>query len=94
MSEKLLDDKLGKLKLVLDETMAFPSDYVFKFIVPTTEVHHLLAIVEVIEGVQVERRPSQNGNYISVTIKIIVQESEEIVTVYRQVSRVRGIISL
>lgn len=89
-----LEDKLGRLKAVIDETVTFPSDYVFKFIVPLEQIQHLLVIVEEIEGTHLEKKPSQNGNYISVTLKIVAYESEDILIIYRKASKVKGIISL
>jgi hypothetical protein len=46
-----LDDKLFKLKLVLEETQTFPTSYLFKFIVPLSEIHHILLILD---GMDVE----------------------------------------
>ena len=86
-----LQDRLFKLKLVLDETVTFPSEYLFKFIVPIGEVHQILFILQ---GMEIEQRASSNGNYISVSGKTMMKTSDEIITVYQRASVIKGIISL
>lgn len=86
-----LEDRLFKLKLVLDETMKFPSEYLFKFIVPLSEIHQILFILQ---GMEIEQKASSNGNYISVSGKIIIHKSEDIIKVYERAAQVKGIISL
>ena len=86
-----LEDKLFKLKLVLEETVKFPSEYLFKFIVPIGEVHKILFILQ---GMEIEQKASANGNYISVSGKIIMQTSDDIIVIYRRASVIKGIISL
>lgn len=85
------EDKLSKLKAVLDETVEWPSDYVFKFIVPVSEQESLIALIG--EG-DISVRPSKKGNYMSVTVKKLLQSSEDVITIYLRVSSVKGIISL
>lgn len=86
-----LEDKLYKLKLVLDETVKFPAEYLFKFIVPVSEVHRILFILQ---GMEIEQKASTNGNYISVSGKKIMLTSDEIITVYQNAAVIKGIISL
>lgn len=83
--------RLSQLKLVLDETVKFPSEYFFKFIVPADEVHHIQVIMA---GMEIEKKASSNGKYISVSGKMIMGTSEEIILIYRGASLVKGIISL
>lgn len=86
-----LEDRLYKLKLVLDETVKFPSEYYFKFIVPLAEVQQILWVLD---GMEVEQRASSNGNYISVSAKKVMQSSSEIISVYERAALVKGVISL
>lgn len=86
-----LQDKLEKLKLVLEETQKFPTEYLFKFIVPVAEVHQILLILQ---GMEIEQRASQNGNYISVSGKTVVQKSDDIIKIYQRASVIKGVISL
>lgn len=85
------EDRLIKLKLVMDETVEFPTEYLFKFIVPVSEVHHVILILH---GLDIDERASSNGKYISVSGKGIFQSSEEIIKIYKRASVIQGIISL
>lgn len=84
-------DRLVKLKLVMDETVTFPTEYLFKFIVPVSEVHHVLLILK---GLDIDERASANGRFISVSGKGIFQNSDEIIIIYKRASVIQGIISL
>jgi len=89
--EELLAEKMWKLKMVMDETVEFPSSYLFKFIVPVHEVQNLLKILD---GMDIDERASSGGKYISVSAKKIFNSSEEIIKIYKAVSVIKGIISL
>lgn len=86
-----LEDRLHKLKLVIDETVKFPSEYLFKFIVPVAEVQQILGILQ---GMEIEQRASANGNYISVSGKKTMQASQDIIVIYERAAQIKGIISL
>lgn len=86
-----MNERLWKLRLVLDETVEFPSEYLFKFIVPKGEVHHVLALLD---GMEIDERSSSNGNYISVSAKKIFHSSEDIISIYRKVSTIKGLLAL
>lgn len=86
-----LEDRLHKLKLVLDETVKFPTEYLFKFIVPINEVHQILFILQ---GMEIEQKASSNGNYISVSGKTTMQQSQDIIKVYERAAAIKGVISL
>jgi putative lipoic acid-binding regulatory protein len=89
--EELIAEKMWKLKMVMDETMEFPSEYLFKFIVPVAVVHELLFILQ---GMDIDERASTTGKYISVSAKKVFQNSDEIMLIYKRVAVVKGIISL
>lgn len=89
MSE--LELRLSQLKLVLDETVKFPSEYLFKFIVPVDQVHQILLIMQ---GMEIEQKASSSGKYISVSGKMMTHSSEDIILLYQRASVIKGIISL
>lgn len=89
--EEMDDDRLFKLKLVMDETVAFPTEYLFKFIIPKEMVHHVLLILQ---SLDIDERASSNGKYISVSAKGIFKTSDEIIYIYKKASVIKGIISL
>jgi putative lipoic acid-binding regulatory protein len=86
-----LEDRLYKLKLMLDETVSFPTEYLFKFIVPLSEVHQILFILQ---GMEIEQKASSTGKYISVSGKSIMNKSEDIIKVYERAAVIKGVISL
>ena len=83
--------RLSQLKLVIDETVKFPSDYLFKFIVPVDQIHQILFIMQ---GMEIEQKASSTGKYISVSGKMMMNKSEDIILVYQRASVIKGIISL
>ncbi len=86
-----MGERLWKLKLVLDETVEFPTEYLFKFIVPVSEIHKVLLQLQ---DFQIEQKSSSNGNYISVNAKKVFSNSDEIILVYRSVGTIKGLIAL
>jgi putative lipoic acid-binding regulatory protein len=86
-----MGERLWKLKLVLDETVEFPTEYIFKFIVPLSEIHHVLFHLK---DFDIEQKSSSNGNYISVTAKKVFSNSDDIIRVYRSVGTIKGLIAL
>ena len=84
-------DRLFKLKLVMDETIIFPTEYLFKFIVPASEAHHILLILT---GLDLDERASSNGKYISISGKGIFKNSDDIISIYKRASVINGVLSL
>lgn len=89
--EAIEADRLFKLKLVMDETVKFPTEYLFKFIVPVSEVHQIMLILQ---GMDIDERASSNGRFISVSGKKIFHSSDDIIIIYKRASVIKGIISL
>lgn len=86
-----LEKKLHELKLVMDETVTFPTEYQFKFIVPVSEVHQIMFILQ---GMELSQHPSSTGKYISVNAKHVMNTSDEIILIYQRAAVIKGIISL
>jgi putative lipoic acid-binding regulatory protein len=75
----------------LDQHYAWPSLYMFKFIVPTgkeEEVKRLFPLHTTTEKV------SKQGNYTSITIQMMMPSSEAVIGIYRQASIIEGLIAL
>ena len=93
MSDK--DDFYSKLKIQLDDTTDFPADYLYKFIVPASE--NQVTEVESIfnnTGAVINIKNSKTGKYVSVSIMLKLNSSDEIISYYRKVEKIKGIISL
>jgi putative lipoic acid-binding regulatory protein len=89
------DDFYRKLKIQLDDTTAFPSDYLYKFIVPTTE-NQVLEVESIFNntGAIITTKKSKKGKYVSVSILLKLNSSNEIITFYEKAGKIKGIISL
>mgnify|MGYP000860393041 CR=1 FL=1 len=75
----------------LDQHYAWPSLYVFKFIVPKGKEDELKSFFPAHE---VAERSSAQGNYTSLTIQMMCPSGESVIDVYQRVSGIEGIIAL
>jgi putative lipoic acid-binding regulatory protein len=89
------DDFYDKLKESLEVATDFPSEYLFKFIVPTTK-NQLSEVKQVFEmsGAVIRTKNSKTNKYVSISISIRMSSSEAIIEKYKEVSEIEGIISL
>ncbi|MFH0944661.1 MAG: DUF493 family protein [Planctomycetota bacterium] len=69
----------------------WPSEYVFKFIVPAEELNHLLALLD---GLPHCTRKSRSGRYLSVTCEAEMASPDAVIEVYQRMSGVRGLVAL
>ena len=93
MSDK--DTFYINLKNQLDATSIFPSDYMYKFIVPTdkNQVEEVQGLFNQ-SGAVIKTKKSKTGKYISVSIVLKIQSSNEVILYYRKAEKIKGIISL
>lgn len=84
-----------KLKISLEETTVFPSQYLFKFIIPSEEekFDQIESIFNNL-GAVINTKSSRTGKYVSLSIYIQMNSSDEIIQKYIEVSKVEGVISL
>lgn len=93
MSDK--DAFYSKLKIQLEDTTDFPADYMYKFIVPTGE-NQLEEIEDLFNntGAVIRTKKSKTGKYNSISIVLKLKNAEEVISYYRKVEKIKGIISL
>ncbi len=93
MSSK--EDFYIKLKDSLDATTKFPSEYLYKFIVPS-KGNHFMEVEDLFKDklIKISSKESKTGKYVSVSIKIILSSSDEVISYYRKAEKIEGIISL
>ena len=89
------DEFYARLKEQLLETTSWPSNYLFKFIVPTDEkrIGEINAIFDN-TGAVIESKKSKKGTYTSISITVNMKDPDEVIAKYKQVSTVKGVISL
>jgi hypothetical protein len=81
------------LKSKLDN-LEYPLLYMFKFVVPSN--NQKIARVSSLFGeeAQITLKESQKGNYTSLTIRVVMLSSDEIVDKYVEASHIEGLIAL
>ena len=75
----------------LDQHYAWPSLYIFKFIVPTgkePDVKKLFPFHETTEKL------SKQGNYTSITVQMMMPSSDSVIAIYEEASAIEGLIAL
>lgn len=90
------DEFYNKLREQLYDTSSWPSEYLYKFIVPTND-----AKIKMIEdlfdnlGAVIHTTASKNGKYTSVSINVQMEDPDAVISKYKMVAQqVEGVISL
>jgi uncharacterized protein len=82
---------IKSFKEKLDQHYAWPSIYIFKFIVPTGQEEEVKKLFPLHNPVE---KLSKQGKYTSITIQMMMPSSEAVVTIYEQASVIKGLIAL
>ncbi|WP_027722648.1 DUF493 domain-containing protein [Maridesulfovibrio zosterae] len=86
-----MSKSMESFKTTLDEHHEWPCEYTFKFIVPGTALTELKSMLD---GIPHSEKDSKTGKYTSVTVNIMAESSDEIVTIYEKAATIEGLISL
>lgn len=93
--DKKTEEFYIRLKEELNNTSQWPSEYLYKFIVPTDPKK-----VEEVEnafdnmGAVIKTHQSKNGTYTSLSVNVTMESPQSVVEKYIEVSTIEGIISL
>jgi putative lipoic acid-binding regulatory protein len=95
MDNKKSDEFYTKLKGQLEDTTSWPSDYLYKFIVPTDE-KKIKQIQDIFNntGAVIESKQSKKGTYTSISITVNLPNADAVIEKYKEVGIVEGVISL
>nr|WP_299067537.1 DUF493 family protein [uncultured Allomuricauda sp.] len=95
MEKEKSDEFYARLKEQLLENTSWPSNYLYKFIVPTDE-ERIGQIKDIfnMSGAVIESKKSKKGTYTSVSITVHLNNPDEVIAKYKEVSSVEGVISL
>ena len=80
-----------KLRGLLDNEYNWPQKYTFKF-VGTPE--HRAPLSDCLGQEPCQERASRSGKYISFTFHIEITATHEVISIYEEVAKISGIISL
>ena len=82
---------LNSFRAKLDQHYAWPSLYMFKFIVPSGQEE---AVKKLFPKHIASEKHSRQGRYTSVTVQMMMPSSEAVVSVYEQAAAIDGLIAL
>jgi hypothetical protein len=93
--DQKLTEFFERLKGELEKSTTWPSEYLFKFIVPTSD-EKTLAVQEIFNdmGAVINTKKSKNEKYTSVSVNAMMESAEAVIEKYKQAAEVEGIISL
>ncbi len=84
-----------KLKASLEDTTTFPTEYLYKFIVPTKD-NGIQKIENMFNGLGavISTKESSKGTYTSVSILVKLASADLVISKYKEVATIEGVISL
>ena len=93
--EEKTKDFYDRLREQLENDTAWPTDYLFKFIVPASleKIAEIEAIFDNMNA-EMQTRDSSKGTYTSISVKVNLDSPDAVIEKYLQVSKVEGVISL
>ena len=93
--DKKTEEFYSRLREELNNTSVWPSEYLYKFIVPTDKKK-----IEEVEnafdnlGAVIQTTQSKTGKYTSLSVNVTMENPEQVIEKYIEVSDIEGIISL
>ena len=95
MDQNKSDEFYSRLKEQLLDNSTWPSNYLYKFIVPT-DAERIEQINTIFDntGAVIESKKSKKGTYTSISITVNMKDPDEVIKKYKEVSMVEGVISL
>lgn len=93
--EEKTKDFYDRLREQLENDTTWPTDYLFKFIVPASleKIAEIEAVFDNMNAVM-QTRDSSKGTYTSISVKVNLESPDAVIEKYLQVSKVEGVISL
>lgn len=80
-----------RFRALLDDQTEWPTQYLFKFIVPVAE---LATVDAVFPRVEKTHRASSKGSYVSVSFTTEMGSAEEVEATYRRAAGIPGVVML
>jgi len=94
-TDKKTEEFYKNLKEKLNNDTLWPSDYLYKFIVPSddTKVSQIEAAFKDMDA-KIQTKSSSKGNFTSVSVLVRMKNPDAVIEKYLKVSTIEGIISL
>ena len=93
--DKKTEEFYIRLKEELEQSTTWPSEYLYKFIIPTDpqKKEELNRIFDNM-GAVITTKESAKGNYFSFSINVTMENPDQVIQKYLEVSKIEGVISL
>lgn len=91
----LSEDPYENFRSLLQQSIVFPSEYTFKFIIKADEdkIADLKSTFANTDA-RITETNSSGGKYKSFTVQVPVQNEEEVIAYYKEVSKINSVIML
>ncbi len=95
MMQQNPEEFYARLKEQLVDSTLWPSEYLYKFIVPT-DPNKVKQITDAFDnmGAVIKSNISKTGKFTSVSVNVTMKSAQSVIDKYKQLSVVEGIISL
>jgi putative lipoic acid-binding regulatory protein len=95
MMDKKTEDFYIRLKEELINSTLWPSEYLYKFIMPS-DIHNIAKVEAAFNnmGAVISTQQSKTGKFTSVSISVNMSNPQSVIDKYIEVSDIEGIISL
>ena len=95
MTNQEVEEFYTKLKSELEKTTVFPAEYPNPYTLPAGEEKRAaIRAVFATTTATIEEKPSSSGKYIAYSIRLKVQNPDEVIAYYKEAGKIEGIISL
>lgn len=93
--DKKTEEFYHRLKEELTNSTLWPSEYLFKFIVPA-DTEKVQTIEKSFDGMGavIQTQHSKTGKYTSVSINVTMKSAQSVIDKYLELTKIEGIISL
>ena len=95
MMQQNPEEFYARLKEQLVDSTLWPSEYLYKFIVPT-DPKKVKQVTDAFDnmGAVIKSNTSKTGKFTSVSVNVTMKSAQSVIDKYKQLSVVEGIISL
>lgn len=80
-----------RFKELLDSEYDWPDYYLFKFIIKHEQKELLIETLSIKEY---DEHPSKKGTYVSISYRLLIKKSEEVIEVYQKAKSIPGVMTL
>ena len=88
------DEQFNKLRELLNKENNWPMVYMFKFIIPADNQKIALVESKFSDEAIILHKESTNGKYFSITIKEVMLNADSIISKYKEMNGIEGLIAL